>query len=119
MTFALGGMNSDTAFSEVVLPDAVPPAKIKLLLFSMQNHKYAIALVENVCHPMRSIGVNGTSLNRLMVNVEPWAVTALPSVIWIREPSGKVASTIGSATDICLPLRCASLMINELSSSSG
>ena len=81
MTFALGGINSETAFNDVVLPDAVPPAKIRLLLFSMHNHRYAIALVENVCQPMRSIGVNGTSLNRLTVNVEPWAVTAVPRVI--------------------------------------
>ena len=115
MTFALGGMNKDTAFSDEVLPEAVPPEKMSVLLFSMQSHRYAISSVENVFHAIRSIGVMGTSLNLRMVNVLPRVVISLPSVIWIREPSGIVASIIGSAMDICLPQRCASRITNESS----
>jgi hypothetical protein len=32
----------------VVLPDAVPPAKIRLLLFSIQSQRYAISSTEKV-----------------------------------------------------------------------
>jgi len=39
-TFAIGGMKSETAFNEVVFPDAVPPMKMRLLLFSMASQKY-------------------------------------------------------------------------------
>jgi hypothetical protein len=61
--FVFDGINSDTALSEVVFPEAVPPAKMRDLSFSMANHKKAISLSENVFQLMRSIGVKGTSLN--------------------------------------------------------
>ncbi len=38
-TFDRGGTNIDTAFIEVVLPEAVPPAKMRLLLCSIQSHR--------------------------------------------------------------------------------
>jgi hypothetical protein len=56
-----------------------------------------------------SVGVIGSSLNLRMVKVEPCAVTSWPSVIWIREPSCMVASRIGSAMEMYLPARWASL----------
>ena len=64
---------------------------------------YAIESGAKVCHSMRSVGVIGSSLNLRMVKVEPWAVTSVPSVIWIRDPSCMVASRIGSAIEMYLP----------------
>jgi len=60
-------MNSETAFSEVVFPEAVPPAKMSDLLFSIQSQRNAISSSENVFQLIRSTGVNGTSLNCRMV----------------------------------------------------
>jgi len=114
-TFAFGGMNSDTAFSDEVLPEAVPPENKSDLLFSMHSHRYDISSLEKVFHAIRSIGVMGTSLNLRIVNVLPLVVTSLPSVSWIREPSGMVASTMGSAMDMCLPHRWASRITYESS----
>ncbi len=57
------GMKSETAFRLVVFPEAVPPAKIRFLLFSMHSHRKAIWSSENVFQLIRSIGVNGMSLN--------------------------------------------------------
>ncbi len=37
--FESGGMKRATAFNEVVLPDAVPPTKRRLLLFSIASQK--------------------------------------------------------------------------------
>ena len=70
----------------------------------------------NVFQFIRSIGDNGTSANFLIVKVPPLAVTCVLRVICILEPSGMVASIIGSATEICFPLRCASLIMKESSS---
>ena len=65
--FAFEGMKSETAFSEVVFPEAVPPAKMSDLWFSMHSHRNAISSSENVFQLMRSTGVKGTSLNCRMV----------------------------------------------------
>jgi len=64
---AFEGMNSETAFRLVVFPEAVPPAKIRLLWFSMESHRKAISSSENVFQLIRSIGVKGISLNCRMV----------------------------------------------------
>src|SRR5512137_72758 len=69
--FDNGGMNSETAFRDVVLRDAVPPAKIADLPFSTQSQMYAIESGANVLHSIRSVGVIGSSLNLRMVNVDP------------------------------------------------
>src|SRR5512133_2813043 len=115
--FDMGGMNREMAFRAVVLPDAVPPAKMADLPPSTQSQMYAMASGEKVCHSIRSVGVRGSSLNLRMVKVEPCAVTSWPRVIWIREPSCMVASRIGSAIEMYLPARCASFVTNESSSS--
>lgn len=52
------------------------------------------------------------------VNVDPFVVTSVLSVIWMREPSGIVASSIGSATEMCLPHFWASLTTKAESCSS-
>jgi len=65
--FALLGMKSETAFSEVVFPEAVPPAKMSDFWFSMLSHRNAICSSEKVFQLIRSIGVCGTSLNCRMV----------------------------------------------------
>jgi hypothetical protein len=64
-------MNNETAFSDVVFPDAVPPAKIADFPFSTHSQMYAIESGANVRHSMRSVGVIGSSLNLRIVNVEP------------------------------------------------
>ncbi len=114
---AMGGMKSEIAFKAVVFPDAVPPAKIADFPFSTASQMYAIESGAKVCHSIRSVGVIGSSLNLRMVNVDPWAVTSVPRVIWIREPSCMVASRIGSAMEIYFPARCASFVTNESRSS--
>ncbi len=65
---------------------------------------------------MRSGGVSGLSLNFLIVKELPLVVTSLPRVSCILEPSGIVASSSGSAMEICLPQICA-MRTTEASSS--
>ena len=57
-----------------------------------------------------SAGEKGSSLKRRMQNEEPRVDTSRPSFITIREPSISVASSKGSATEMCLPQRWASLI---------
>ncbi|OQA51020.1 MAG: hypothetical protein BWY45_03399 [Euryarchaeota archaeon ADurb.Bin294] len=78
---ANGGINKEIAFSEVVFPDAVPPAKMHDFPFSTASQRNAIERGEKVPHSIRSVGVIGSSLNFLMVKVDPCAVTSVPSVI--------------------------------------
>ena len=111
--FIWGGMNRRTALSVVVLPLAVPPQTSMELPYSVAIHRYAIISVLIVLNLSRSTGVNGFSLNRLMVNDEPRLVTCLPSVAFSLEPSGIVASSNGSATEMCLPHFCASQTTKE------
>ena len=65
----------------------------------------------------RSRGVNGFSRNRRIVKDEPRFVTCIPRVAWSRDPSGTVASSMGCATEMCFPHRCASQITKESNSS--
>ena len=69
--FASGGINRDIALSDVVFPDAVPPANIHDFHASTASQMYAIERGEKVPHSVRSVGVIGSSLNLRIVNVEP------------------------------------------------
>ncbi|MHC1575113.1 MAG: hypothetical protein ACXQTY_04850 [Candidatus Methanogasteraceae archaeon] len=80
-------MKRETAFKIDVFPDAVPPAKMMLLPFSIASQKYASISMLHVPNPIRSIGVIGSPLNLRMVNELPRVVTSLPSVACSREPS--------------------------------
>ncbi len=55
--FAIGGINSDIAFRDVVFPEAVPPANIQDFPFSTASHRNAMERGEYVPHSMRSVGV--------------------------------------------------------------
>ena len=116
--FLLGGMKSESALSVVVLPLAVPPHMIALAPFSTAIHQYAIISADIVSNVRRSVGVNGSLRNLRMVNVEPRVVTSRDSDACRREPSGSVASTSGSATEMCLPDRCTSCSTKPSSASS-
>ena len=65
-----------------------------------------------------SAGEKGSSLKRRIQNEDPRVDTSRPSFITIREPSINVASSKGSATEMCLPQRWASLITYDSSSSS-
>ena len=91
--------------NEVVFPEAVPPTNNMDMPYCIASQKKAICIEENVLNSSKSTGVNGSSLNRRIVNVEPLVETSLPRVITIREPSINVASRSGSAIEICFPHR--------------
>jgi len=75
-----GRIKSETAFRDVVFPDAVPPIKTRLMLFSIASQKYASISALKVFSSNRSIGVKGCSLNFLMVKEVPREVTSVPNV---------------------------------------
>jgi hypothetical protein len=108
--FFARGMNIDSALSIVVLPDAVPPHIMADAPCSTASQKYAIISGETVWKRMRSVGVSGSLRKRRMVNVEPRVVISRERLACRRLPSGSVASTRGSATLMCLPERCTSVM---------
>ena len=112
------GINKQSALSVEVFPAAVPPAINALMPFSTASHIYATISDDMVWNSMRSGGENGSSLNFLIVNVDPFVVTSVLKVIWIRDPSGMVASSIGSEIEICFPHFCASFTTKSVSSSS-
>ena len=102
----------------VVLPEAVPPARMNEWPISMANQNQAAISAESVPSRMRSGGVMGSARNLRTVKVLPRVVTSRLSVACRRLPSGRVASSRGSATEMCLRLRCARRMTNESRSSS-
>src|SRR6056297_3626663 len=97
-SFDRGGMNIEMAFIDVVLPDAVPPAKMSDLFDSMASQRYASISTEKVPYSSRSMGVNGSSAYFRMVNADPRGVTSSPSASSMRDPSGSVVETTGSET---------------------
>ncbi len=62
--------------------------------------------------------MNGFSLKRRMVKLEPFLVTCFPRVACSREPSGMEASSIGCATEMCFPHFWASQMTKPSNDSS-
>ncbi|OGS50778.1 MAG: hypothetical protein A3K65_00315 [Euryarchaeota archaeon RBG_16_68_12] len=114
--FIWGGMNSRIAFRVVVFPLAVPPQISMDCPFSIASHRYAIISGDIVLNRTRSSGVKGFSRNLRIVNDDPRFVTCIPRVAWSREPSGTVASSMGCATEMCFPHRCASHTTKESSS---
>jgi len=61
------------------------------------------------------MGENGSSRNFRIVNDVPLVVTSVPRVSWRRDPSGRVASSMGVPVEMCLPERCASVTASEFS----
>ncbi len=53
---------------------------------------------------IRSVGVNGSALNFLIVIVPPRVVTSLPIVASRREPSGRRAFIMGYPVEMDFPL---------------
>ena len=106
------------AFRVVVLPDAVPPTNSIGTSFWNATQRYAPISEDRVRNAMMSQGENGSSLNLRIQNAEPLVDTSRPSFMTILEPSINVASSNGSATEMCLPQRCASLITYDSNSSS-
>ena len=71
-------MNMLKQFKSVVFPAAIPPATRIDTRFSTAYQKKAAISAESVPKVIRSVTVNGSSLNFLMVKVEPLRVTSLP-----------------------------------------
>ena len=99
--FTSGLMNSNKQFNVVVFPEAVPPAISTETPFSRKNHIRASMEAEKVPNVIISGGVRGSSLNFLIVNVDPCMVTSLPNESCTREPSGREPSSRGSAMETC------------------
>src|SRR4030067_3189332 len=76
--FISGFMNMDKQFSMVVFPEATPPATSTDARFSMRYHRYAAISELIVLKAIRSEMVNGSTLKRLMVKVEPLRVISRP-----------------------------------------
>ncbi len=116
--FICHGMKIHIAFNVVVFPDAVPPTNSIGTSFWNATHKYAPINDDNVLNAMMSHGENGSSLNLRIQKAEPRVDTSRPNFITILEPSISVASSRGSATEMCLPHLCASLITYDSNSSS-
>ncbi len=114
--FICHGIKIHIAFRVVVFPDAVPPTKSIGTSFWKATQRYAPISEESVLKAMMSQGENGSSLNRRIQNAEPRVDTSRPNFITILEPSISVASSNGSATEICLPQRCANLITYDSNS---
>ncbi len=98
-------MNGVRALRREVFPDAVPPAIIMFISYSMHNHRSAATSFERVftLGSMRWIMVHGFLANFLMVSVFPLvdignnvALTLSPLIRW--------ASMRGMRFVICLPI---------------
>ena len=91
-------MNEHRAFNVVVLPELVPPEIIAFADFtpnpSKHSHKNAASSTEIVFEFIKSIMVNGSFLNFLIVNVGPSA-DAGGIVALILDPSTNRPSRIG------------------------
>ncbi len=116
--FICQGIKIHIALRVVVFPEAVPPTKSIGTSFWKAIQRYATINEDMVRNATISAGENGSSLNRRIQNAEPRVETSRPSFITIREPSISVASSSGSATEMCLPQRCASLITYDSSASS-
>ncbi len=108
----------DNAFNAVVFPLAVPPATSMVDFFSAKYHMNAAISIDTVPNFIKSIIVIGSALNLLIVNVLPLFVISCPNVRLILLPSGKVASTIGSAIETCFPQIYASFLAKLFNSES-
>ena len=73
--FATDGMKKDAAFMVEVLPDAVPPAIIRLFLFSTASQMCAMSSELYVLLRTSSAGVIGSALNLRIVKLLPFAET--------------------------------------------
>ena len=103
--FICHGMKIHIAFKVVVLPDAVPPTNSIGTSFWNAIQRYATIKDDIVLNATISQGENGSSLNLLIQNAEPLVETSRPSFMTILDPSISVASSRGSATEMCLPHR--------------
>src|SRR5579875_1395860 len=102
-------MRPAIAFSMVVLPAAVPPITRIEALFSIMSQRYAAMLSLTVFRFIRSIIEYGSSLNFLIVNVDPLGdISSLKLAASLCFPK-IIASTIGKAEDTCFPDLWASL----------
>ena len=73
--FETDGMKKDAAFMVDVLPDAVPPAIIRLFWFSTASQMCAISSELYVLPLTSSAGVIGSALNLRIVKELPFADT--------------------------------------------
>ncbi len=118
-TFASLLRNIQRAFRNVVFPAAVLPETRTDRLYWSKTHRNANSSLETEPYLINSIGDIGSRLNFLIVNVDPFFVTSVPSVRLILDPSGSDASVIGWDMEIYFPHVCASFSTNRFSLSSG
>ena len=100
MILSLGFMNEQSAFSVVVFPELVPPDIIAFADLtpspSKHSHRNAASSIEIVFEFIKSMIVNGSFLNFLMVSDGPSADTG-GIVAFILEPSISLPSNIGDS----------------------
>ncbi len=93
-TRSVGGMNDDSTFSNVVLPEPVPPETITFSRVRMQARRKSIISGISVPNDTRSSTVKGSRANFRIVTVGPSTASG-GMIAFTREPSGRRASTIG------------------------
>ena len=93
------------ALRVVVLPEAVPPTNSIGTSFWKAIQRYATINEDIVRKATMSHGENGSSLKRRIQNAEPRVEISCPNFMTILEPSISVASSNGSATEMCFPQR--------------
>ena len=121
MILSLGLMKAERAFKVVVLPELVPPDIIAFADFtpspSMHSQKNAANSIDIVFEFIRSIIVNGSRLNFLIVSEGPSADTG-GIVAFILDPSTRRPSSIGDSWSILLLICLAMMSIKSLISCS-
>ena len=88
------GMNDESTFSVVVLPEPVPPETKTLRRASMHARRKSNISAVAVPKPMRSSTVYGRAANLRMVMTGPMSDSGAMMAL-TREPSGSRASTRG------------------------
>src|SRR3989344_3548793 len=98
-------MNNERTLSREVFPVAVPPQTKKLKLCSTRNQKYESIFRSHVPNSIISTGVRGFSVNILIVKLLPLLAISVAKVACTLDPSGRVPSIRGLATEMPFPQR--------------
>ena len=93
------GMNCDSTFSNVVLPEPVPPETSMFILFTTAASKNSAISFVILPNPIKSSVESFLSANFRMVMDAPLTASG-GMMAFTREPSGNRASTMGLASSI-------------------
>src|SRR3989344_8329246 len=112
-----GGINGIQAFKKEVFPEAVPPEIKMFISYSVASQINAAVSKSQVLLFIKSIIVNGSLANFLIVIVFPFVFIGYKTA-FILSPETRWASNNGLKTDICFPILLAIILEKFIISSS-